>query len=200
MVTRIDESNAPVSAQSIEITEQSSVTSRIDVYRDLAGLLVSGDLAGTPSGEFLKLFRSTATEISLTDLPYELASMILESRAETMKDFFESWSKSLQEQSKLDKEAHQRRELQKGALSPAERHFASCLDAAERTGKVSVEEVHHLKGDIQLLAASAESPTFTSLSLDSQSNAQPSLGALEPPKSTGVTLRMQVGAPESSND
>ena len=30
--------------------------SRLDTYRDLAGLLVSGELAGAQSGEFLKFF------------------------------------------------------------------------------------------------------------------------------------------------
>ena len=97
MVTRIDESNAPAIAPQEETQSIGSASSRLDTYRDLAALLVSGELAGTQSGDFLKIFRSTTAEISLTDLPFEVASMILENRAETMKEFFESWSQSLKE-------------------------------------------------------------------------------------------------------
>ena len=189
MVTRIDESSSSVQTQTPEIAQERPATSRIDTYRDLAGLLVSGELAGTQSGDFLKIFRSTTSEINLTDLPFEVASMILENRATTMKEFFESWSESLQEQSKLDKEAHQRRDLQKSSLSPSERHFLSCLDAAERLGNVSTEEVTYLRGDLNLLAAAGEQIT-TPVSTEAKAEqTQPALAALEPPKSGGVTLR-----------
>ena len=189
MVTRIDESTGPIQPQTTEVTQERPAVSRLDTYRDLAGLLVSGELAGTQSGEFLKIFRSTTSEISLTDLPFEIASMILENRAATMKEFFESWSESLKEQSKLDKEAHKRRELQTAGLSPSERHFMSCLDAAERLGKVSTEEVSYLQGDLNLLAASGEQVMISAGSNLQRDLTQPSLTALEPPKSGGVTLR-----------
>ena len=194
MVTRIDESNAPVLVpQEVSRTSDSS-SSRLDTYRDLAGLLVSGELAGTQSGEFLKIFRSTAAEISLTDLPFEIASMILENRAETMKEFFESWSESLKEQSKLDKEAHQRRELQKGGCSATERHFVSCLEAAERSGNVTTEEVSYLKGDLNLLAADGDITTTLHKIEPSSDQTQSSLAALEPPKAGGVNLRLGSSA------
>ena len=194
MVTRIDESNAPVLVpQEVSRTSDSS-SSRLDTYRDLAGLLVSGELAGTQSGEFLKIFRSTAAEISLTDLPFEIASMILENRAETMKEFFESWSESLKEQSKLDKEAHQRRELQRGGCSATERHFVSCLEAAERSGNVTTEEVSYLKGDLNLLAADGDITTTLHKIEPSSDQTQSSLAALEPPKAGGVNLRLGSSA------
>ena len=78
MVTRIDESLVPSQPQIADKVQENPL-SRLDTYRDLAGLLVSGELAGTESGEFLKIFRSTSSEISLTDLPFEVASMIRES-------------------------------------------------------------------------------------------------------------------------
>jgi hypothetical protein len=187
MVTRIDESLAPSQPQIADKVQENPL-SRLDAYRDLAGLLVSGELAGTESGEFLKIFRSTASEISLTDLPFEVASMILENRATTMKEFFESWSASLEEQSKLDKESHERRELQKASLSPAERHFMSCLDSAERLGKVSTDEVNHLRGELNLLAAAGDVVSVTPKA-DGADQTQPALAALEPPRSGGITLR-----------
>ena len=187
MVTRIDESLAPSQPQIADKVQENPL-SRLDAYRDLAGLLVSGELAGTESGEFLKIFRSTASEISLTDLPFEVASMILENRATTMKEFFESWSASLEEQSKLDKESHERRELQKASLSPAERHFMSCLESAERLGKVSTDEVNHLRGELNLLAAAGDVVSVTPKA-DGADQTQPALAALEPPRSGGITLR-----------
>ena len=187
MVTRIDESLAPSQPQIADKIQENPL-SRLDAYRDLAGLLVSGELAGTESGEFLKIFRSTASEISLTDLPFEVASMILENRATTMKEFFESWSASLEEQSKLDKESHERRELQKESLSPAERHFMSCLESAERLGKVSTDEVTYLRGDLNLLAAAGDVVGVTHKA-DGADQTQSALAALEPPRSGGITLR-----------
>ena len=187
MVTRIDESQAPSQPQIADKVQENPL-SRLDTYRDLAGLLVSGELAGTESGEFLKIFRSTASEISLTDLPFEVASMILENRATTMKEFFESWSASLEEQSKLDKESHERRELQKASLSPAERHFMSCLESAERLGKVSTDEVTYLRGELNLLAAAGDVVSVTS-KVDGADQTQPALAALEPPRRGGITLR-----------
>ena len=187
MVTRIDESLAPSQPQIADKVQENPL-SRLDAYRDLAGLLVSGELAGTESGEFLKIFRSTASEISLTDLPFEVASMILENRATTMKEFFESWSASLEEQSKLDKESHERRELQKASLSPAERHFISCLESAERLGKVSTDEVNYLRGELNLLAAAGDVVSVTP-KVDGADQTQPALAALEPPRSGGITLR-----------
>ena len=187
MVTRIDESLAPSQPQIADKVQENPL-SRLDAYRDLAGLLVSGELAGTESGEFLKIFRSTASEISLTDLPFEVASMILENRATTMKEFFESWSASLEEQSKLDKESHERRELQKASLSPAERHFMSCLESAERLGKVSTDEVNYLRGELNLLAAAGDVVSVTP-KVDGADQTQPALAALEPPRNGGITLR-----------
>jgi len=187
MVTRIDESLAPSQPQIADKVQENPL-SRLDAYRDLAGLLVSGELAGTESGEFLKIFRSTASEISLTDLPFEVASMILENRATTMKEFFESWSASLEEQSKLDRESHERRELQKASLSPAERHFMSCLESAERLGKVSTDEVTYLRGELNLLAAAGDVVSVTP-KVDGADQTQPALAALEPPRSGGITLR-----------
>ena len=187
MVTRIDESLAPSQPQIADKVQENPL-SRLDAYRDLAGLLVSGELAGTESGEFLKIFRSTASEISLTDLPFEVASMILENRATTMKEVFESWSASLEEQSKLDKESHERRELQKASLSPAERHFMSCLESAERLGKVSTDEVTYLRGELNLLAAAGDVVSVTP-KVDGAEQTQPALAALEPPRSGGITLR-----------
>ena len=188
MVTRIDESTSPIQPQTTEVAQERPAGARLDTYRDLAGLLVSGELAGTQSGEFLKIFRSTASEISLTDLPFEVASMILENRATTMKEFFESWSESLEEQSKLDKEAHQRRDKQRAGLSPAEKHFMSCLESAERLGKVSTDEVTLLKGELNLLAAAGD-PIGVSTKTDRADQTQPALAALEPPRTGGVSVR-----------
>ena len=193
MVTRIDESITPevpaISAESVTPVARSSV----DTYRNLAGLLVSGELAGTQSGDFLKIFRSTTAEISLMDLPFEVASMILENRAATMKEFFESWSESLQEQSKLDKKAHKRRENDRQAFPASERHFVSCLAAAERSGTISSEEVHYLKGDLNLLAASADTTTGVEPATVANESARPEMAALDAPKVSGFGLRTPLG-------
>ena len=188
MVTRIDESVVPNLPTVSEQSGTPAVRSDVETYRNLAGLLVSGELAGTQSGEFLKIFRSTTADINLMDLPFEVASMILENRAATMKEFFESWSESLQEQSKLDKEAHQRREKDRQGFPASERHFVSCLAAAERTGTISVEEVSLLKGELGLLAANGEIAVGATLSKD-DGGAKAELAALEPPKSTGFGVR-----------
>ena len=45
MVTRIDESNAPALVPQEVSRASENGSSRLDTYRDLAGLLVSGELA-----------------------------------------------------------------------------------------------------------------------------------------------------------
>ena len=54
---------------------------------------------------------STTSDLSLRDLPFEVAQLILNGRAETMEQFFKSWSESIKLNADLDKKATKKRLL-----------------------------------------------------------------------------------------
>ncbi|MCK5688050.1 hypothetical protein KAI87_02210 [Myxococcota bacterium] len=78
-----------------------------DPRKTVAMGIRSGEVAtkGSTEREFLSLMQESNSGFSLRDLPFDVATAILASRAEAMKDFFASWSESIEENAKLDKEA-----------------------------------------------------------------------------------------------
>ena len=86
-----------------------------DPRRDLVGrplneIAEPGSAARQLLGSLHQTLRSTPG-LSLRDLPVEVAQQILESRAETMQQFFDSWSESIQHNAEQEKQATQRRLL-----------------------------------------------------------------------------------------
>lgn len=95
---------------------------------------------------FAAAFRGSAgmdPRFNLSDLPPEIAQMILDSQAKTMEQFFESWAKSIEQNAKADKEASGRAEQLKEQLDkPMDIRrqrllFASALNRLVMTNQIS---------------------------------------------------------------
>jgi hypothetical protein len=109
----------------------------------------AGQPSAVDSGDwafFAAAFRGSAgmdPRFNLTDLPPEIAQMILDSQAKTMEQFFESWSKSIAENAKADKEASGRAEQLKEQLDkPMDIRrqrllFSSALNRLVMTNQIS---------------------------------------------------------------
>ena len=100
-----------------------------------------------PTGAFVGLLRHACASIRLSDLPAEVAQLILDSQAETIQEFFDSWSESIQEQAKLDKEASKRARMSADALKRSQSFMLSALDRAVNLGQLSPEEAGRIQGD-----------------------------------------------------
>ena len=76
----------------------------------LASGIRAGEIAsaGTMERRFLGLCQQSIDNFSLLDLPPDVAQAILDSRAKSMQEFFDSWSESIRENAKRDKESHKR--------------------------------------------------------------------------------------------
>ncbi len=97
---------APAQAESLPIG---------DPRRDLVGrplneIAEPGSAARHLLGSLHQSLRSSPG-LSLRDLPVEVAQQILNNRAETMQQFFDSWSESIQHNAEQEKQATQRRLL-----------------------------------------------------------------------------------------
>lgn len=75
---------------------------------------------------------STTPDLSLRDLPFEVAQQILNSRAETMEQFFKSWSESIRLNAELDKKATKKRLL------------AQTLNRTVNTGALTQQEADEI--------------------------------------------------------
>ena len=106
-----------------------------------------GDL-GNGSAQFVTVLRESCPDISLRHLPVEVAQMILDSRAETMEQFFKSWSESIRENAKLDKQAAKRDRELKQALGQSAGFLVSALDNAVYRGNISLDYANEVRGRI----------------------------------------------------
>ena len=92
-----------------------------------------------PRGDFTRILQKAAPAIRLTELPYEVASMILSNQAESFEEFIQAWSESILEQAKLDKKAHQRYQDQKKNLKKRIGFLKSTLLLSLNQGKLGAE-------------------------------------------------------------
>lgn len=103
-------------------TEQASRTAgpRLatpDQVRDLQTRSVGGgDEARAIRGIMRSAGLSSNDGIDFRALPFEVAQAILNSRAESSQQFFDSWSKSIAENAKADKQSAERSQLQRRAM------------------------------------------------------------------------------------
>ncbi len=144
------------------------------------------------TGSFVGLLRDSCPTIRLSDLPFEVAQMILDSRAETIQEFFESWSESLHEQAELDKEAAKRSQMQAESLKRSQGFLLSTLDRAVNLGQLSPEEAGRIQGDdvmaMRLAAGKSVSELETAPVVASTSD-EGHTPVLQEPAMSGVSLR-----------
>jgi len=118
--------------------------------------------------------------------------MILDSRAETIQEFFESWSESLHEQAKLDKEASKRSQMQGDSLKRSRGFLLSTLDKAVNLGQLSPEEAGRIQGDDVMAMRLAAGKNVSELETASQppiAALEPSTPVLQEPAASGISLR-----------
>lgn len=122
MVLRVDEPKIGGALPQIS-REAAKGLSRDDIRNQLVGRPFD-EIAPKGSGEYQLLgmihqsLRSTPG-LSLNELPLDVAQQILSSRAETMQEFFDSWSASIRENAEKDKKATQKRLLLAQVLNKA---------------------------------------------------------------------------------
>ena len=144
------------------------------------------------TGAFVGLLRDSCPTIRLSDLPFEVAQMILDSRAETIEEFFASWSESLHEQAKLDKEASARSQMQADVQKRSRSFLLSSLDRAVNLGQLSPEEAGRIQGDDVVAIRLAAGKDTSELEIAAPHDASPAEGStpvLQEPSSLGVSLR-----------
>ena len=114
--------------------------------------------AGTTERRFLAICQQSMDNFSLLDLPPDVAQMILDSRAQSMQDFFDSWSESIRENAKKDKESHERYRQKKKSNTPAfdpalaRRQLRLALVKAKDGGHISSEYQQHMLQSLQPLS------------------------------------------------
>ncbi len=89
--------------------------------------------------QFLALLKSCCSDMSIHDLPADVAQMILDARAETMTEFFRSWSESIKKNAEADKETAGKAELERQDIKQIARSrsfLARSLAQAVLRGKV----------------------------------------------------------------
>ena len=144
------------------------------------------------TGSFVGLLRDACPTIRLSDLPFEVAQMILDSRAETIQEFFESWSESLHEQAKLDKEASKRSQMQAESLKRSQSFLLSTLDRAVNLGQLSPEEAGRIQGDDVVAMRLAAGKSVSELETAPVAGCTSDEGhtpVLQEPAVSGVSLR-----------
>ena len=84
----------------------------------------------TGSGkDLIAMMKRHCPEIKLSELPAEVAQMILTSQHESIMEILDTWSKSIQEQAVLDKEANKRSTLQNENLERSQKHRDALVHA-----------------------------------------------------------------------
>lgn len=120
---------------------------RWEVCRRLqSGELKPGD--GTSKGNFLQIIKDSWPGISLRDLPFEVASTILDSQSKTMKAFFDSWSESIEKNARLDRETSKKAQETKAELKKVQQSrsfLASSLQRAVNTAQLSPSAAQEIK-------------------------------------------------------
>ncbi|MEE2962057.1 MAG: hypothetical protein VYA34_15095 [Myxococcota bacterium] len=99
-------------------------------------------------GDFTRILQKAAPSILLSDLPYEVASMILVNQAERFEQFIQTWSDSIEEQAKLDEKAQRRYQHQKQHLKNTTGYLKSTLLVSVDKGKLGGEEAQILLGKL----------------------------------------------------
>jgi hypothetical protein len=105
---------------------------------------------GTPSREFVGLVRtanqSLQPALSIRDLPLEVVQAILDSRQQTMTQFFRAWAGSIAKNAAADRKASERtgRNQSEAKRLEANRRsvqiFAAALNRARNMGKISHDD------------------------------------------------------------
>mgnify|MGYP001170769390 CR=1 FL=1 len=122
----------------------------------LKGIL-SGEVAavGTTERRFLATCQQSMDNFSLLDLPPDVAQLILDSRAQSMQEFFDTWSESIRENAKKDKKAHKRYRQKKKSNTPAfdpalaRRNMRLTLTRAKDSGHISTEYHQNMMDSLQ---------------------------------------------------
>jgi hypothetical protein len=112
---------------SIFVADAESSLTAEDPRRSLAREVRAGRVAqpGSEAAGFFACIHEACPELSLRDLPPELAQAILELRAKTMDEFFKSWSECIAKNAEEGKKAALRRQI------------AATLERAHNLGHVS---------------------------------------------------------------
>ena len=144
--------------------------------QDLQMAIQGQSLSGVGK-EFVGMMKRHCPDIRLSELPIEVAQMIITCQHETVMEILETWSKSIQEQAELDKEANKRSSMQKEALERSEKHRDALVNAlAARSSDPSPSLAPHVATAVQSIV---DSPVST-----------PEQDALkEPADISGVRLR-----------
>jgi hypothetical protein len=108
-------------SQATEIKGESSV-------QDLQHAIQGQGLTGSGQ-EFISMMKRHCPDIRLSELPIEVAQMILTSQHESIMEILDTWSKSIQEQAVLDKEANRRSTLQNENLERSQKHRDALVNA-----------------------------------------------------------------------
>jgi len=112
---------APAAGQ---VPENKSQNPHQDLQMAIQGQALSGS-----GKELISMMQRHCPDIKLSELPFEVAQMILTSQHESVMEILDNWSKSIQEQAELDKEASKRSGLQKENLERSQKHRDALVHA-----------------------------------------------------------------------
>ena len=155
---------------------QAPVNKSENPVQDLMAAISGQTLSGSGK-ELVGMMKRHCPDIKLSELPIEVAQMIITSQHETVMEILDTWSKSIQEQAELDKVAHKRSTQQKENLERSQKHRDALVHAfAARSSDPSPSLAPEVAPAVQSIV---DSPVAT-----------PAQDALkEPVDFTGVRLR-----------
>ncbi len=182
---------APIASEpDILLFSEQSVAARPGVQNN--NIRKAFDESCGATGDFVDLLRHACPGIRLSDLPVEVAQLILDSQAKSIQEFFDSWAESIQEQAKLDKEASQRSQMNADALKRSQGFLLCALDRAVNLGQLSASEAGRIQGDdvvaMRLAAGQAVSELGATSPVAYATDAHSPL-TLQEPDFSGVNLR-----------
>ena len=125
---QIDSRNQDVGLFQPAEAAQAPVKTNENPIQDLQSAIRNQSLSGS-GAELIGMMKRHCPDIKLSELPIEVAQMILTSQHETVMEILETWSQSIQEQAELDKEANKRSMLQKESLERSQKHLAALKHA-----------------------------------------------------------------------
>ena len=107
---------------------QAPVNKSENPIQDLQSAIQGQTLSGSGK-ELVGMMQRHCPDIRLSELPIEVAQMILTSQHESIMEMLDTWSKSIQEQAELDKESHKRSALQKENAQRSQKHRDALVHA-----------------------------------------------------------------------
>ena len=107
---------------------QTPVNKSENPIQDLQNAIQGQALSGSGK-DLVGMMKRHCPDIRLSELPIEVAQMILTSQHESVMEILDTWSKSIQEQAQLDKQAHKRSALQKENLERSQKHRDTLVHA-----------------------------------------------------------------------